>query len=60
MTPGSLALLAEHSVKPGVTQRLAAALRGPRAEIRTAAARVAHVGFARAGPADLVAALPRK
>jgi TonB family protein len=45
LSPGSIALLAEHTTQPGVPERLEAALRDPAPEVRAVAARVAHVGF---------------
>ena len=47
LSPGSVALLAEHTAQPGVAERLEAALRDGNAKVRAAAARVAHVEFAK-------------
>jgi TonB family protein len=45
LSPGSIALLAENTTRPGVLERLEAALRDPSPQVRAVAARVAHVGF---------------
>ena len=45
ISPGAIALLAEHTSQPGVPERLQVAMRDPNPQVRAVAARVAHIGF---------------
>jgi TonB family protein len=57
ISPGSIALLAEHTGQPGVPDRLQTAMSDPNPRVRAAAARVAHVGFVKGLTAPIRQAL---
>lgn len=60
LSPGSVALLAEHSREPGVRERWSAALTDERPEVRAAAARVVNVSGSAALLPDLLKALAKE